>query len=58
MVVDAFDPGILVSDCATRVFDFSTIAEQELYDINIPLNLAVGEQQQQGVFTNKLIQLC
>lgn len=42
MVVDAFDPSVLVSDCATRVFDFSTMKEEELYDIRIPLDLLVG----------------
>lgn len=43
VVVDAFDPSVLVSDCATRVFDFSTMKEEELHDIQIPLDLLVGE---------------
>jgi histone-arginine methyltransferase CARM1 len=43
VVVDAFDPSVLVSDCATHVLDFASIKEEELYDINIPLNLTVGE---------------
>lgn len=43
VVVDAFDPSVLVSDCATRVFDFGTMKEEELYDISIPLSLTVGE---------------
>lgn len=43
VVVDAFDPSVLVSDCATHVFDFATMKETELHDINIPLNLVVGE---------------
>lgn len=42
VVVDAFDPSVLVSDCATRVFDFTTVKEEELHDISIPLNLTVG----------------
>jgi hypothetical protein len=43
VVVDAFDPSVLVSDCATRVFDFMTMKEEELHDIQIPLDLLVGE---------------
>lgn len=43
VVVDAFDPSVLVSDCATHVFDFSTMQEAELHDIRIPLDLLVGE---------------
>jgi hypothetical protein len=43
VVVDAFDPSVLVSDCATRVFDFMTMKEKELHDIQIPLDLLVGE---------------
>jgi hypothetical protein len=42
VVVDAFDPSVLVSDCATHVFDFSTMKEEELHDIRIPLDLLVG----------------
>ncbi|WIA28253.1 hypothetical protein OEZ86_010808 [Tetradesmus obliquus] len=42
VVVDAFDPSVLVSDCATHVLDFATVSEEELYDINIPLNLTVA----------------
>eukprot|EP00775_Hariotina_reticulata_P011763 gene11763-11908_t len=42
VVVDAFDPSVLVSDCATRVFDFATMKETELHDISIPLNLVVA----------------
>lgn len=42
VVVDAFDPSVLVSDCATRVFDFSTMKEEELHDIQIPLDLLVA----------------
>lgn len=41
--MDAFDPSVLVSDCATHVFDFSTMKEEELHDIRIPLDLLVGE---------------
>jgi hypothetical protein len=43
VVVDAFDPSVLVSDCATRVFDFSTMKEEELHDIHMPLDLLVGK---------------
>lgn len=43
VVVDAFDPSVLVSDCATHVLDFTSLKEDELHDIMIPLNLTVGE---------------
>lgn len=42
VVVDAFDPSLLVSGCATRVFDFSTISESELHDFEVPLQLTVA----------------
>ncbi|KAI8468281.1 MAG: putative histone-arginine methyltransferase CARM1 [Monoraphidium minutum] len=42
VVVDAFDPSILVSGCATRVFDFATATEADLADIEIPLSLTVA----------------
>jgi hypothetical protein len=37
VVVDAFDPGILLSTWATHTIDFSTVQEEELQDIAIPL---------------------
>eukprot|EP00879_Flechtneria_rotunda_P016020 GHRR01016756.1.p1 GENE.GHRR01016756.1~~GHRR01016756.1.p1 ORF type:complete len:244 (+),score=67.36 GHRR01016756.1:488-1219(+) len=43
VVVDAFDPSVLVSDCASRIFDFATVKEEELHDINIFLSLTVGK---------------
>ena len=43
VVVDAFDPALLVSGAATHVIDFASVAEAELHDIRIPLRLAVGE---------------
>lgn len=42
VVVDAFDPSILVSGVATRVFDFSTATEAELRVIELPLELTVS----------------
>ena len=39
VVVDAFDPAALVSNCATKVLDFSSVTEAELKDIEIPLEL-------------------
>lgn len=51
VVVDAFDPSVLVSDCATHVFDFSTMKEEELHDIHIPLDLLVGEWPHSVVHT-------
>lgn len=41
VVVDAFDPNLLVSSCATKVFDFLTVSEADLTDISIPLSLQV-----------------
>ena len=37
MVVDAFDPGILVSTWATHAIDFTTANEGDLHAIVIPL---------------------
>ncbi|GBF88352.1 histone-arginine methyltransferase-like [Raphidocelis subcapitata] len=42
VVVDAFDPSVLVSGCATRVFDFATIKESDLTVIDLPLELTVA----------------
>ncbi len=41
-MVDAFEPNVLVSDCASKVFDFGTVTEAELADITIPINVTVG----------------
>mmetsp|Transcript_39558 Transcript_39558/g.101136 ORF Transcript_39558/g.101136 Transcript_39558/m.101136 type:complete len:360 (+) Transcript_39558:375-1454(+) len=38
VVVDAFDPSVLVSDARTEVLDFRTIKEEQLHVINMPLN--------------------
>jgi hypothetical protein len=43
VVVDAFDPGVLVSDISTKVLDFRTVQDSELHDISIPLDYTVGE---------------
>ncbi|KAK9816527.1 hypothetical protein WJX72_001569 [[Myrmecia] bisecta] len=42
VVVDAIDPALLVSGCVTKVFDFGTMAEEELYSIRMPLLLQAG----------------
>ena len=42
VVVDAVDPRVLVSECATRSFDFATVREEELHDITIPLDFTIG----------------
>ncbi len=39
--MDAFDPSVLVSTCATKIFDFLTCSEASLQDISIPLQLQV-----------------
>ena len=42
VVVDAFDPSLLVSNTNIHVMDFSTMAEEELYDVHIPLQFDLG----------------
>eukprot|EP00884_Botryococcus_braunii_P002684 jgi/Botrbrau1/12416/Bobra.0229s0012.1 len=42
VVVDAFDPNILVTGFASREFNFNTIREEELHRISMPLNLPVA----------------
>ncbi|KAK9826683.1 hypothetical protein WJX74_009723 [Apatococcus lobatus] len=42
VVVDAIDPSVLVSACASRQFDFLEMQEQELHNIVIPLDLEVA----------------
>lgn len=42
VVVDAIDPSAIVSNCATKTFDFGSIKESELTDITIPLQLQIG----------------
>ncbi|EFJ40511.1 hypothetical protein VOLCADRAFT_69442, partial [Volvox carteri f. nagariensis] len=42
VVVDAFDPALLVTSCATRALDFGHVAESELLDIDMPLQLVTG----------------
>jgi len=42
VVVDAFDPSILVSQPHTHVVDFRTVKEEELLQIRIPLDLGPG----------------
>ena len=44
VVVDAIDPSVLVSACASRQFDFLEMQEQELHNVVIPLDLEVGEK--------------
>lgn len=41
VVIDSFDPGLLVSAPVVKVLDFSTIKEEELYNIEIPLLFTV-----------------
>lgn len=43
VVVDAFDPSLLVSSVASRVFDLMTVPEADLLDITVPLSLQVRE---------------
>lgn len=41
VVVDAFDPSLLVSNVAIHPVNFTTIAEKELYDLSIPLSYSI-----------------
>ena len=41
--MDAIDPSVLVSACASRQFDFLEMHERELHNIVMPLDLEVGE---------------
>lgn len=42
VVVDAFDPSLLVSAPVMKVVDFSETTEEDLYDIEIPLVFTIG----------------
>ena len=42
VVVDAVDPGCLVSDCNSKLFDFGSASSADLEDITIPLRLQAG----------------
>ncbi|KXZ44487.1 hypothetical protein GPECTOR_67g328 [Gonium pectorale] len=42
VVVDAFEPSVLVSSCASRLLDFGSVTERELLDIDLPLQLVTG----------------
>lgn len=45
VVVDAVDPSLLASTSTNKTFDFGTIREEELHDIEIPLALEVGKSK-------------
>eukprot|EP00803_Ostreobium_quekettii_P001554 evm.model.scf_55.2 EVM.evm.TU.scf_55.2 scf_55:14405-23250(-) len=42
VVVDAFDPNLLVSSSVVKPMDFAEISEEELYNIEIPLRFTVS----------------
>ena len=42
VVVDAVDPGCLVSDCNSKLFDFGSASSADLENITIPLRLQAG----------------
>ena len=42
MVVDQIPPAALVSNCASKAFDFGACGERDLHDITIPLSLQVA----------------
>ncbi|GKD17963.1 probable histone-arginine methyltransferase 1.3, partial [Tanacetum coccineum] len=41
-VVDAFDPRLLVAPAISHVINFSTVKEEDLYEINIPLKFTAS----------------
>ncbi|GKB47170.1 probable histone-arginine methyltransferase 1.3 [Tanacetum coccineum] len=41
-VVDAFDPRLLVAPAISHVIDFSTVKEEDLYEIKIPLKFTAS----------------
>lgn len=44
VVVDAIDPNLLASTPASKTFDFGTVSEEDLHDIEIPLSLQAGQR--------------
>ncbi len=42
VVVDAVEPGCLVSDCNSKLFDFGSASSADLENITIPLRLQAG----------------
>lgn len=50
VVVDAIDPSVIVSQCASKTFDFGSITDPELINFTIPLQLQIGipSKQAQG----------
>ena len=42
VVVDAIDPSVLVSQCASKTFDFGSVTEPELTSFAIPLQLQIS----------------
>ena len=59
VVVDAIPPQCLVSNCATREFDFQTTKEEELHDFTIPLDLPVGRAlAKQGHHETRQFHVC
>lgn len=42
VVVDAIDLSLLASSSTSKTFDFGSISEEELHDIEIPLSLQAG----------------
>ena len=43
VVVDAIDPSVIVSPCASKTFDFGRVSEPELTNFSIPLKLQIGQ---------------
>ena len=43
VVVDAIDPSVIVSPCASKTFDFGSVSEPELTNFSIPLKLQIGQ---------------
>ncbi len=52
--MDAIDPSVIVSQCASKTFDFGSITDPELINFTIPLQLQIGmpSKEAQGCALN------
>ena len=47
--MDAIDPSVIVSHCASKTFDFGSVTEPELTNFSIPLKLQIGQLNSQTI---------
>lgn len=59
VVVDAFDPSILITERAIKEFNFHTVREEELHNILMPLRLPVCKFQHSALnFLTSWVDIC